>query len=666
MTSQPYLTTPVLSKDMPRGIPYIVGNEAAERFSFYGMRTILLVFMTEKLMGASGVKEVMNPEQANTVFHLFVMSAYLFPILGAIIADAWWGKYRTIMVLSVVYCLGHLALAIDETRMGLYAGLSLIAIGSGGIKPCVSAHVGDQFGSMNKHLMPKVFGWFYLAINLGAFLSGILTPILLRQFGPGIAFGIPGVLMLIATILFWMGRTKFIHVPPSGSRAVRSMILSEEGLQVLKNLALIFIPVSVFWSLFDQIGSSWVLQAKRLDLQIQNFTLLPSQISTVNPLFILMLVPLFSYVLYPLIDKVFPLTPLRKISLGMFLAATPFALLALVENEIRGGQIVAESSTMKSSSFHTFSASNVIDSTSTSPGWLSKPHIVKHEDGSTTDAPPEDKQPEIVIRLRERRSWNITELKINPAVNALASMNRKPGWLERLFGKKAQQNGTEADSRSCWAKRLAVSFSDFPNHSYVSNMELTLEQSDQLQSFTLSKPVTAQYVKLKVLENFGGNQVGLKQVQVLTDTVLPASESSSDLRSIWPNVADVGHKPHVGWQILAYLLLTMAEVMVSITCLEFAYTQAPLAMKSIVMSLFLLSISLGNAVAAGVNFFIQNPDGSSKMEGATYFWFFSILMVFAAICFAVIAAFYQGNTYIQGEGVADIPSDNPQDGFASE
>ena len=98
------------------------------------------------------------------------MFVYLLPIAGAIIADAFFGKYRTILWLSLVYCGGHLALAIDETRTGLAIGLGLIAIGSGGIKSCVSAHVGDQFGKKNSHLLEKVFSAFYFSINLGAAL----------------------------------------------------------------------------------------------------------------------------------------------------------------------------------------------------------------------------------------------------------------------------------------------------------------------------------------------------------------------------------------------------------------------------------------------------------------------------------------------------------------
>ena len=176
MSDSKYRSAPVATTDMPGGIPYIISNEAAERFSFYGMKGILVIFMTKYMLDASGAPDHMSEASAKEWYHSFTSAVYFFPLIGALIADAFWGKYRTIMVLSVVYCLGHLALAIDETRLGLMWGLALIAIGSGGIKPCVSAHVGDQFGPGNQHLLEKVFGWFYFSINLGAFASTLATP----------------------------------------------------------------------------------------------------------------------------------------------------------------------------------------------------------------------------------------------------------------------------------------------------------------------------------------------------------------------------------------------------------------------------------------------------------------------------------------------------------
>ena len=177
MARTEYATRPPNISTMPPGVPYIIGNEAAERFSFYGMRSILTVFMTAYLVNKMGQLSPMGDAEARAWFATFVSAVYFLPILGAILAEGFLGKYNTILWLSVVYCLGHLALAFMDTAWGigfgqekvLAIGLGLIALGSGGIKPCVSANVGDQFGDSNKHLLSKVFGWFYFSINAGSF-----------------------------------------------------------------------------------------------------------------------------------------------------------------------------------------------------------------------------------------------------------------------------------------------------------------------------------------------------------------------------------------------------------------------------------------------------------------------------------------------------------------
>lgn len=342
MKSSPnYAAAPLELEGMPPGIPYIIGNEAAERFSFYGMRTILTVFMVNYLWLMNALPgDRMGDAEATKRFHDFVFLVYLTPVLGAFLADFVFGKYRIIMWLSVVYCLGHLALAmmgtIGEAGMWLMAGLWLIAVGSGGIKPCVSAHVGDQFGAKNRHLLPRIFNWFYWSINLGAFASTLITPWLLEWYGPHWAFGVPGVLMALATLIFWLGRWKFVHIPPRGKQVLRE-IFSREGLKALGKLSAIYVFVAAFWALFDQSGSSWVLQAENMDLRWLGINWLPSQIQALNPIFILTFIPFFAYIVYPLVNRFFPLTPLRKIAIGLFIMVIAFSLIALAQMKIDEG-----------------------------------------------------------------------------------------------------------------------------------------------------------------------------------------------------------------------------------------------------------------------------------------------------------------------------------------
>ena len=336
-----FRTSPSDVEGMPPGVPHIIGNEAAERFSFYGMKAVLAVFMVSylHLMDGRG-SSVMNEAEATAKVHLFNSAVYFTPILGALLADLFAGKYRTIIWLSLVYCAGHAALAcmgvFGNSPLWLAAGLGLIALGSGGIKPCVSAHVGDQFGTRNAHLLSRIFNWFYFSINIGAFLSMLLTPWLLEWYGPHWAFGVPGVLMALATLVFWLGRNRFVHVPPAGRGFLREMFKGG-GLTVILKLLPLYLIVAMFWALFDQTGSTWIFQSMDMDRNFLGFEWLPSQIQSLNSVFVLTFIPLFTYLLYPLGDRVWKLTPLRKIGIGLVLMAGSFALVALIQQWIDGG-----------------------------------------------------------------------------------------------------------------------------------------------------------------------------------------------------------------------------------------------------------------------------------------------------------------------------------------
>jgi POT family proton-dependent oligopeptide transporter len=445
MAEDKYLTAPMPSTKMPAGIPYILTNEAAERFAFYGSRCILTVFMTEYLLGPSGALKVMNEQSCLSIFHLFVAVVYFMGIFGAIISDIWLDKYRAILYFSIIYCVGFLSLVIDQSRLGLFTGLALIAIGGGIIKPCVSANVGDQFGQSNKHLLERIYNWFYFAINFGAFFSNLLTPWLLDKYGPRAAFSVPAVSMFAATLAFWLGRKKFVHVPAGGIKHIKE-IFSGDGLKAIRKLSVIYVFVIMFWSLYDQMDSSWVILAKSLERNWLGYKWLPSQIVAANPLLIMLLIPLFSYVIYPGINKIFPLTPLRKASIGLFIAALPFAVAGAIKSRVVAGE-----------------------------------------------------------------------------------------------------------------------------------------------------------------------------------------------------------QPSVCWLFLAHVIIATAEVMVSITLLEFSYTQAPKKMKSLIMALFFLTIFMGNSFTSIVNLVIQNPDGTSKLPGARYFWFFTIVMLATAVIFIPVARWYKPKEYIQDE-----------------
>ncbi|MCB1225353.1 MAG: MFS transporter [Verrucomicrobiales bacterium] len=421
---------------MPSGVPHIIGNEFAERFSFYGMRAILFVFMTTALKTHQGAADLMQEAEATAWVHTFITAVYFTPLLGGLLADLAWGKYRTIMLLSLVYCAGHLVLAVQPTRQGLMLGLGLIALGAGGIKPCVSAHVGDQFGATNAHLLPRIYQWFYLAINAGSALSMLLTPWLLKHYTAHVAFAVPGVLMLVATVVFWLGRHRFAHIPPDRAGFLRDLTQPRFRRRLVGLLAL-YVLVAAFWSIFDQTSSRWVAQAEKMDRHFLGTEILPAAMQSLNPVLVLTLIPLLTLIVYPWLSQHMRLTAMRRIGAGFVVTLGAVAV-----------------------------------------------------------------------------SW----------------------WIERQI--------------------------------------------------------------------------------------------------------DAGDQPWIAWQGLAYLLITTAEVLVSVTCLEFSYTQAPPRLKSFIMSLYLLSVALGNFFTAQLNSWILRHDPPS-LAGAGYWAFFFKLLLGATALFLIVSMFYR-------------------------
>ncbi len=342
----------------PRQIAFIVGNEACERFSFYGMASILVLYMNESL----GYAE----RDAKAWYHLFVMGTYLTPLVGGWIADRFWGRYKTILWVSLAYVAGHAVLALSETRAGLLAGLALIAAGAGGIKPCVSAFVGDQFDPSQARLLSRIYGWFYWTINFGSGFAKLLIPWLRRTYGPSVAFAVPGLLMALALVIFFAGRRDYVRTPPSGpdphsflrvigaalrrrARApgtswldaarARHPAEAVNGARAVLRLLGIFAAVAVFWALFDQKGSSWVLQARRMELGLWGRTIDPAQLQALNPFLIMALIPLFTWGIFPfLARRGLDLSPLKKMTVGMFLTVLSFAAAALVQLRLDAGQ----------------------------------------------------------------------------------------------------------------------------------------------------------------------------------------------------------------------------------------------------------------------------------------------------------------------------------------
>lgn len=565
MTQKPtFLTAPDPKETgWPKGVKYIIGNEGCERFSFYGMRAILYIYLAH-LLKQKGMATDAAESGAIHLTHVFNAGVYALPIVGAVIADRLLGKYRTILYLSMVYCLGHAFLAFFENNLsGFMAGLCLIAIGSGGIKPCVSAHVGDQFGAGNWNKIEKVYQAFYFIVNFGSFFSTLLVPWLQVKYGASVAFAVPGILMAIATVFFWMGRNVFVHVPakPGGY------------LGLLDTIASIFLFLSIGTFMFGgSISETYAAFGAPVRIVI-------------------------SLVCLAVGFAVFSARQAKSPDDG-FLAVLFYSAKVKL-----GGK--EEAPLPAASEVHTaMNATVAADRAALAKSPFYGP-AVRRFGVVAAEGPP------AVLRILSvfllvSVFWSLFDQHGSSWIRQAQDMDKNIN----LFGLKFEILGSQIQAANPILVMMLVPF--FSIWGYPLLEKISGHKMTPLRRMTIGMSIASfSFVAVAII------QIWIGQAKAAGGPAVP-----------------------VIWQMIPFILLTAAEVMVSITGLEFAYTQAPKRMKSTVMSFWLFTVSLGNELVA----FLA---GFEKLPLTQFFWIFAGLMAVAAVIFGVIAYFYKYKDYSQ-------------------
>jgi POT family proton-dependent oligopeptide transporter len=568
----------------PAGVPYIVGNEACERFSYYGMRAILQVHLTSLFVLMYAARDA--ERYATQTVHLFMAGVYALPMIGALIADRWAGKYRTIFYLSLVYCAGHAVLSLFEHALwGMYLGLGLIAVGSGGIKPCVSANVGDQFGKANLFRIQTVYQIFYFSVNFGSFFATLLIPFLRvyagqwllalfpatfegadpLRLGTSVAFALPGILMFIATFIFWLGRHKFVHVPPrpGGRLGLLDACCSTALFMAVGHLFFThgFVKqtfegsAAVQWLVLG--GLSLAFLVLGLSLFVVRQRLEPDD-------------GFLSITLHVL-----------KTHLGFNGTGSPAA------------RSVAETAPVAAAD------------QALAKSWFWRPGVERF--GLQAAQGPVAVFKIISVFFLISVFWALFDQHSSTWITQAGKMDlRLWGGLGSFLG--IPNKTLEASQVPALNPLMVMLLIPFMNLVYYL-IDRTGFETTPLRRISVGMFITA------------SSFVATALVQTYIDRSPP--------QTVW-----------VGWQVIQYLLLTIGEVMVSITGLEFAYTQAPRKMKSTVMGFWLLTVTLGNVLVA----FLA---GFKGLEPVDFFWTFAGLSAGAAVIFALRAAIYTPRDFTQ-------------------
>lgn len=649
----------------PRSIPFIISNEFCERFNYYGMRTILVLYLTRKLD--------YDDDTATVMYHSFTTLVYFMCVIGAIISDSWLGKFRTILYLSLVYVCGSTLIAIGaiptldlDASVMTIIGLLLIALGSGGIKPCVAAFGGEQFKMPEQaKYLALFFSMFYFAVNSGSFVSTMITPILredVKCFGEddcfSLAFGVPGVLMITSVLIFVLGKPLYKITAPAGNMfmkvskciwtAIRTrsrekavnprehwLDYSEkrwgqqlvDETKILLNVLRLYIPLPVFWALFDQQGSRWTFQATRMDGDLGFWTIKPDQMQVINPLLILVFIPLYEVAFYPLLRLVGIRRPLQKLTLGGILAGVAFIISTVVEIQLEGTYAVLPKA--GESQLRIFNGMNCDYSVQTNIPNFAKFDLKAKEmfeerylsvNGNqayqytfdSTSTAPEctqikgnfelvgSEQTSYFIHAREGKPASLLRYEDN------TDKSSKGYPLFRVLGNTAQ-NTTYAfkdlDATEPFDRHTNGTFVHVMTESYPSRYEVRVNGKVVIPEYTL---------------RLGG-----------VYTFIITEDWAESIVVTEPNSVNML------WLIPQYVVLTLGEVMYSITGLEFSFTQAPESMKSVLQGCWQLTVAIGNlivVIVAEAKFF-----EAQKWE----FVLFACLMFIDMGLFSVLAYYYK-------------------------
>ncbi|XP_059198394.1 solute carrier family 15 member 2 [Centropristis striata] len=677
------MTKKLCGTNYPSSICFIVVNEFCERFSYYGMKALLTLYFVTYLHWDQNL--------STAVYHAFGSLCYFTPILGALIADSWLGKYKTIIYLSIVYVIGHVVKSVGaiptvgntDVHIALsMLGLILIAFGTGGIKPCVAAFGGDQFDEEHGKERQKFFSIFYMSINAGSLLSTIITPILrgdVQCFGGdcyALAFGVPAALMVVALVVFIAGSGMYKKNPPQGNillevcncigfaisnrwRRARydpqrkhwldwaedrySKRLIQEIKMVLRVLVL-YIPLPMFWALFDQQGSRWTLQSTRMNMAFGGaFVIKPDQMQMLNALLILLLVPVFDLVIYPLVGLCrINITPLRKMAAGMIFAALAFGAATLVEvNVVKS---VVDPAPAGKCLLQVFNLAESNVSLAIPGSNLFKEPIPPLQDPAKYEtlpltAPGEDLKFEVLNgkpsecnhTFNQQTAYSLilypdsTRIQCKLVVDQIEKNEDGNPFLRFLNTQPEAINLT-----------VGGVFFQLPS-GYSMSPSRTVERGEYQTVSCGSQSGRCVDLKLGLLD-FGAAYT----VVLMEDSGKLVAHRMEDVKA---------NDVHIAWQIPQYVLITVGEVMFSITGLEFSYSQAPANMKSVLQAGWLLTVAFGNVIVLIV------AEGAG-LEQWKEFVLFAGLLLAVCIIFSIMAYFY---TYVDPDQLDKIYLDGDDD-----
>jgi POT family proton-dependent oligopeptide transporter len=324
----------------PRGLAALFLTEMWERFSYYGMRALLVLYLVE------GLKWTQS--SASLLYGFYTGSVWLTPIVGGWIADRFLGAQKSLLIGGTIIAAGHFVLAVD-TMPTFYMGLTLVALGTGLFKPNVSACVGELYEPGDPRRDPG-FTIFYMGINLGALFGPLVTGWLRVNYGWRYGFAAAGVGMILSVVVLMATRKRLLGeaglYPSAQKRAAAGEApagpLTKDEWERVIALAVVSFFIIFFWAAYEQAGNTMNLfaaQSTKLDLGW--LKIVPEWFQSVDPVFVIALGPLFAMLWTAMGRKGSEPSTTRKMALGLVIMGLGFAFMVGGAAQVKAGQLAS-------------------------------------------------------------------------------------------------------------------------------------------------------------------------------------------------------------------------------------------------------------------------------------------------------------------------------------
>ncbi|XP_069761243.1 solute carrier family 15 member 1-like isoform X2 [Narcine bancroftii] len=660
--------------DLSPSAIFILISEFFEKLAYFGLRAILVLYFTDALQ--------LSENKATSIYHVLIFLSTTFTILGAFISDFCCGRYRSILIFSILYLVGDIVLSttailvlIGDSGVGSYIGLFIFTLGSGGMKSNVLPFGADQIDAKEEKRYRMYFSFFYFSMNLASFIAGISIPVLredVQCFSSDcypLAFGVTSIAIFVALVVFVLGTSWYKIYPPTGNLFCKVVCATGSALKNkmkwmmnkkatkakehwldwadsgykqeiinnakrLCNLLALYPLLPMYWALYEQQGSRWTLQAQEMDRNVGSIKVKPDQLQSLNVFFVLFLLPLFDGVIYPLFEKINVLIqPVTKMSIGLVAAGFAFFIAGMVQLQIQRWQIILPQpeGVTELKIFNGALCKLKVD-------FLENHFVMDEQMLSPSYSIPIDPYTLHITPV------NCSVPPMSESINfTMDTQNKSTLFIAQdlktreLTVTQVPDNIVKIMDNSALLRIFPLLGTGLSSHNRIVKLMCNPDSSEDLEVRPLVpsayKPVQLGRCSFEVSGDNGlsfipvEGEVELKEGGAYTIILHQANNTEAVTVSLhidsWPKTVSVL------WQVPQYLVISISEILFVVTGMHLTYTQAPFCMRSVAMAAWLVTKGVGNLIVVIV------AESTLIENQAVEFFVFAALMGLISLIFFV-------------------------------